>query len=122
MKIVYTAGKYRAPDINGIRVNVLRAEAIAMKYWMKGYGVICPHKNSYLIDNNKIPERTILGADLEMIRRCIDIMVMIPGWEESAGAIEEHTLAKELGLKIIYETEDTIKEYTAQQMIGSHHE
>ena len=120
IKIVYTAGKYRAKTLNGVRVNVLRAEAIAMKYWELGYGVICPHKNCNLIDNRKISDDLILNADFEMIRRCVDIMVMVPGWEESDGATQEHNLAKKLGMEIIYETEETIQEYFTQYIRGTH--
>jgi hypothetical protein len=119
MKIAYTAGKYRAESMNGVRVNVLRAEAIAMKYWELGYGVICPHKNCYLIDNTKINEALILNADFEMIRRCVDIMVMIPGWKTSDGAKQEHALAKQIGLEIIYEKEEAIAKYLKQYIRGT---
>jgi hypothetical protein len=119
MEIVYTAGKYRSETLNGVRVNVLRAEAIAMKYWGLGYGVICPHKNCNLIDSIKIDDDLILGADFEMIRRCVDIMVMVPGWKTSDGARQEHALAKKLGIKIIYEEEETIVKYFQQYIRGT---
>jgi hypothetical protein len=32
----------------------------------------------------------------------IDIMVMLSGWELSAGAVVEHTLAASMGMHIIY--------------------
>lgn len=118
-KIAYTAGKYRAETLNGVRINTLRAEAIAIKYWELGYGVICPHKNCFMIDCESVNDDLIMEADLIMIQRCVDVMIMIPGWEDSEGAIKEHNLAVKLGIKIIYETEETIMEYLHKVIGGT---
>lgn len=119
MKIVYIAGKYQAPHLNGVRINVLRAEALAMAYWAKGYGVICPHKNCNLIECPGLTEEQIMEAFFTIIRRCVDVMVMIPGWQDSRGATQEHDLAKALGIEIIYETEEIISEYLKKQVRGT---
>ena len=119
MRIAYIAGKYQSPTLNGVRINVLRAEALAMKYWVKGYGVICPHKNCNLIECPEITEDQIMGAFFSMIERCVDIMVMIPGWQDSRGATQEYDLAVKLGIEIVYETEETISEYLRKPVRGT---
>lgn len=119
MRIAYIAGKYQAKHLNGVRINVLRAEALAMSYWTKGYGVICPHKNCNLIECPDLTEEQIMEAFFIMIRRCVDVMVMIPGWEDSRGATQEHDLAVKLGIEIIYETEETIARYLRKQVRGT---
>lgn len=101
MKMLYVAGPYRAGSPHGIVENIRRAEVVALKYWNKGYAVICPHKNTALLDG-AAADTVWLEGDLEMIRRS-DTVVMMNGWEKSQGASSEHALAKELDLEIIYE-------------------
>ncbi len=101
MKVVYVAGPYRADSEYGVLSNIRRAEEIAVKYWGRGYAVICPHKNTSFL-GGKFSDQTYLNGDLEFVRRA-DIIVMCPGWAESKGARGELMLAKALGKKIIYE-------------------
>jgi len=101
MKIVYIAGKYRAKTIYQINKNIQLAEDVALKYWKKGYAVICPHKNTSFLDGS-LPDDVWLNGDLEILRRC-DVIVMMRDWQDSKGAVEELKLAKKLGLKVIYE-------------------
>ena len=100
MKVVYLAGPYRAKTIHKVVENIRTAEKYAIELWKKGYAVICPHKNSALLDG-VVPDDYFLGGDHEILKRC-DIVYMLPGWEKSAGASAEHQLAKNLGIEIIY--------------------
>ncbi len=101
MRIVYIAGKYRALDTIGVVHNIQVARHYAEKYWNMGYAVICPHANSGWMEAN-VPEQILMEGDLDIIKRC-DIIVMIPGWEDSVGAINEHATALQYGVKVIYE-------------------
>lgn len=103
MKLAYIAGPYRADTINGIVQNIRNAEKVAMKYWKKGYAVICPHKNTALFDGI-CPDETWLKGDIEILKRC-DVIIMAPGWVKSEGACIEHDFAIKYGLEIIYEDE-----------------
>ena len=87
MKVVYIAGPYRADTPHGIVENIRRAEDVAITYWRRGYAVICPHKNTALLDG-ACPDETWLKGDLELLRRC-DIIVMMKGYEHSTGARAE---------------------------------
>lgn len=97
--IVYIAGPYREKCIYDTVQNIRKAEMYACEYWRKGYTVICPHKNTALLDGWEPDEVWLEGAK-ELLRRS-DIIVMIPGWQSSKGSVAEYELALELGKEII---------------------
>ena len=99
----YIAGPYRADTWEGIEKNIQAAAVVAVKYWRMGYAVICPHKNTSHFDG-LAPDEIWLRGDIELLK-CCDVIVMMTNWKESKGAIEEHTIAKHNGLKVIYEDE-----------------
>jgi hypothetical protein len=115
MKLVYTAGPYRAKTEYGVKLNIDKAEKVALAFWKKGYSVICPHKNTAFFGGAVDEKEPVFGSaettsvwlegDFEMIRRC-DAIVLIPGWEKSTGSVEEYKLAKSLGKEIIVVDED----------------
>jgi hypothetical protein len=101
-KLCYVAGPYRAPNEYGVLKNIERARDIAIKWWQKPYtAVICPHTNSAYFDG-ACPQETWLEGYLHILSTC-DIVVMVPGWEQSAGSVAEHDLAMRLGKEIVYE-------------------
>jgi hypothetical protein len=100
-KVIYIAGKYRDGTINGVWENIQTARTAARKYWLMGYAVICPHLNTMLMDGEDT-DNLFLEGDAELLRRS-DAIVMLSGWEESAGAKSEHELATKQGKEIIYE-------------------
>ena len=100
MKLAYISGPYRAATVHGILENIRRAEAVALRYWQTGYAVICPHKNTALMDG-ACYDHVWLEGDLEILSRC-DVVVMMPGWERSEGAKAERQRAIDLGLELVY--------------------
>jgi hypothetical protein len=101
MKLAYVAGPYRATTIHQVVKNIRSAEEVALRYWLKGYAVICPHKNTALLDG-AAPDEVWLNGDLEILSRC-DVIIMAPGWENSRGACAELDFALDRGLEVIYE-------------------
>lgn len=101
MKVAYIAGPYRAKNGSTILENVRRAEAVAIKYWRKGYAVFCPHLNSAFMDGI-CPDEMFLDAGLEFVRRS-DVFVLMRDAEASSGTTRELSLARELKKEIIYE-------------------
>jgi uncharacterized protein DUF4406 len=100
MKVAYIAGPYSSKSIAGVVRNIREAERIAIQWWHHGFAVICPHMNTALLDG-EIDYETFMEGDLEFVRRA-DLIVMMPGWRNSAGAAREHALAEELGKRIVY--------------------
>ncbi len=107
MRIAYIAGPYRAATPHGILQNVRAAEAVAIKYWQKGYAVICPHKNSALFDG-LLPDEIWLSGYLAILAKC-DVCIMMTGWENSEGARQEHEFARAHGIEIIYDQGSEIR-------------
>lgn len=110
MKIAYTAGPYRAPHIWGVVQNIRAAEAVAVELWRMGIAALCPHKNTALLDGATggagFGDAAVwLEGDLEMLRRC-DLIVMVPGWEQSQGAKAEREEAKARGIPVMYWPQD----------------
>ena len=108
-KLIYTAGKYSGETYSEIDDNIRKAEHVAIQLWVKGWGVICPHKNTAHLGVFEavanISYEDWLEADLEMIRRC-DAIFMLKDWRESNGAKREHALAIEIGIPIYYNIAD----------------
>ncbi len=97
-KVIYVAGKYRGPHAWAIENNIRRAEELALEVWAMGAVALCPHANTRFYQG-ALPDEVWLEGDLELLRRC-DAILMVPGWEESKGAIVEERLAAQLGLHV----------------------
>ncbi len=101
MKVAYIAGPYRAKTPHGIVENIRKAEQYAIKYWSMGYAVICPHKNTALLDG-VCPDEVWLEGAMELLRRA-DVVVFIPGYKDSTGSMAEFDEAVVMGKEIIIE-------------------
>jgi hypothetical protein len=107
MQVAYVAGPFRSSTFWGIFQNIRAAEAVSLKYWKLGYAVICPHLNTANFDG-AIPKEldsVWLDGDLEIMKRC-DVVVAMPTWKNSLGAVNEIRIAIELGIPVIYESPD----------------
>ena len=98
LKLVYTAGPYRADTERGVVRNIRRAEAAALAIWQLGAVAICPHMNTRLF-GGAAPDEVWLRGDLQILSRC-DAIFMVEGWQESSGAKHERALAERLGLLV----------------------
>lgn len=110
MKLAYTAGPYRAKTLNGIVKNIQCAENVMIDLLRLGYAVICPHKNTALMDGvlGDDDAHLWLEMDLVMLERC-DCIVMVPGWERSEGAKAEKHFAESKGIPVFYWPKDCIE-------------
>ena len=110
MKLAYTAGPYRAKTLHGVMENIGNAESAMIDLLRLGYAVICPHKNTALLDGTLGEDDSYIWieGDLVMLERC-DCIVMIPGWERSEGAKAEKKFAESKGIPIFYWPRDCIE-------------
>lgn len=111
-EVLYVIGPYRAATVREVVENIRRAEAVALKYWQLGYVVICPHTNSALFDG-AISDEVILRGDIEIMKRC-DGVVILPGWQSSAGSIGEIKVAVERRLRIIFEDDAYMADWASR--------
>jgi len=107
MKIAYISGPITAPTISKHYDNLQSGREAAIRYWKLGYAVICPHMNTAFMDGifgENYDDNWIgfLQGDMEFIR-VADVVIMLPGWQESRGAKKEHEKAMKLSKEIIYE-------------------
>lgn len=99
MKVAYVAGPYRSRlGAWGVKCNIDAAMAVARELWMKGYVVICPHGNTAFMDGTDTDHVFLLG-DLEILRRC-DLLVALPGYQSSTGAVAEVEFARERSIPV----------------------
>lgn len=109
MKIAYTAGPYRSKTEWGLYNNIHTARGVAVILWGMGFGVICPHANTALFggsvnDNDDVADtdNIWLKGDIEFIKRAVDVLVVLPGWENSSGTKLEIATASVKNIPIIY--------------------
>ncbi len=106
MLSAYIAGLYAAPTREEEDYNVHRAGKAAAIYRRKGFRVFVPHLQSGYIDRNFNNDGYFvyedwLEEDIYWLAKC-DVVVFLPGWEDSRGACIEHMVAKGLGKEIHY--------------------
>ena len=91
-KILYIAGPYKAKTTHGVFRNIMEARRRMEWAWVNGYIPICPHTNSAFTDG-LVDEEVILSGYCRLVAGC-DAIMMIDGWEESNGSIEELIVAE----------------------------
>ena len=112
-KLIYTAGPYRSKlGIHGVVQNIREAEEWMTMLWVNGASVICPHKNTALLDGiYGLKGEDWLDGDFVQVERC-DALFLLPGWETSDGTRQEIEVAKAAGIRIFtYEEFDKVLEW-----------
>ena len=100
MKVIYTAGPYRADTVYGITCNIERARELSAYVWELGHVALSPHLNTALFDG-LVSDQAFLDGTLELMRRA-DAVVLIPGWQRSEGTKAEIKEAEKLGIPVLY--------------------
>lgn len=114
MKVAYVAGPYRADTIHGVAQNIQKARNVALRLWKLGYAVICPHSNTAFFDV-ACPDSVWLEGNIEILKRC-DLVVLVDGWENSAGTRREVEVAAAYGIPIyVYQNDDQLRLYDMER-------
>lgn len=98
MKLVYIAGSYRAPTEYEVLKNIERARNVGLYVRKCGACAFVPHSNSAFL-GGALPDEFFLAEGLEILSRC-DAMVLVQGWETSAGTRAEIAEAERLGIPV----------------------
>lgn len=98
MKLVYIAGPFRAADAWEVHCNVHRAELASREIAGMGAMPVAPHSIGAHMDGTETAEFWLSGT-LELMRRC-DAVLVLSGYEHSAGTLGEIQEAKRLGLPL----------------------
>ncbi len=96
LKLVYIAGRYRAPTGWQIDQNIQRAREFGAEVAKMGAMPLVPHANTAHYDGLNTDEFWLAGT-LELLKRC-DAVMLIPNWEASSGARAEVAYAQENGI------------------------
>lgn len=96
--IVYIAGPFRGETPWAVEQNVREAEALALDVARAGFIPLCPHA-MYRHFDKSLPDAFWLEATRELLVLA-DAILLLPHWQESAGARAERDLAEEIGLPI----------------------
>ena len=106
IRIVYIAGPYRAPTIDGIMRNIVAAREVAIQVWKAGLIPLCPHLNSACMDG-VVSDQVFLDGDLAILARC-DAVLCVSGYQDSDGARTEVAFANDNEIPI-YDTIEELK-------------
>jgi hypothetical protein len=102
--VVYIAGPLRGATAWDVEQNIRRAEEVAVRVARAGGIPICPHANTRFINSQQTDEFWLEG-DLEILRRC-DGLVVVEGWENSAGTLGEIACAQAEDIPFIFYSGD----------------
>lgn len=95
-KIAYISGKISGIPLESARANFDRGEKLMLS---RGYNVVNPLLMHAGAD---LTWQQYMRLDISALMLC-DAIYMLTGWYLSKGARLEHTIAKAVGLEIIYE-------------------
>lgn len=105
--LVYIAGAFGALSPAGHEENVHRAAAYRMPVAQLGCYPVCPHKNTESLggptgfDPDAKQQTAWYEGSIQLLRRC-DVLLLIPGWEASAGSKTEKAAAEGWGIPVVY--------------------
>lgn len=107
--LVYVAGPFRGASHWAIAENIRRAERVALAVWEAGWPALCPHANTAHFQE-ALPDHVWLDGDLMMLEEC-GAVVLVEGWEQSAGTRAEMVHAATFELPIFTSVERLVAHF-----------
>ena len=120
IRYIYIAGKYtgRTHDAESyfeIQRNIDAACEAARELARRGYGFFCPHQHSahFEVIAPDIPPAYWYELDLHFMYHC-DALLMLPGWEQSRGAVIERDEAYARNTPVFYSIGELVEHMPAE--------
>lgn len=98
---VYVSGPITAKGGFSVEENVAAAVKVYLSLLRRGIPTFCPHlSGAFPSAFSDVDYETWLAYDLAVISRCTHVLLM-PRWEQSAGAIRERAYAESIGVPVV---------------------
>lgn len=114
MPYIYIAGPYTGKTHDHLSYyqidsHIKQAEEAAARLSLAGVGFFCPHKHSehFEVIVPAVPPSYWYELDIHFMRSC-DAILMLPGWQDSKGSLEEWRLMEEWGRPVFYSIEEVL--------------
>jgi hypothetical protein len=105
---VYVAGPYSADNILDVLKNIRTGISAATLLLQNGFAVFCPFVDFQYGLSGSLPMEVYKNNSLEFLNSC-DIILMLPGWEQSKGAKEELRIAMFRNMRVFYDVETLLQ-------------
>jgi len=111
--IIYVAGPYSNDNPDIIDENIGKARQIAITLMDMGYGVIVPHLNTFKFEHTckNITYEDFQELYLKLMIRGSDVVLFIPGWQDSKGCKMEKLVADALDLPVYTVVSELIEDF-----------
>ena len=108
MKRVYVAGPYSADNVLGVLDNVRRGIHWATLVFEAGHAPYCPWLDMhYRLMSLRGTDEAMQVEDFQKASlawlRVSDVLLAIPGWQQSKGTMAEIAIAEQRGIPVLYE-------------------
>ena len=114
MAIAFVCGPYfdrELPDGSFLKKedNVWMARHVAIELWKRDIAVICPHLNTQDFETEVSDDSIFVRGYLEIIRRIIDLMILLPNWQFSANSCREREEALRFKIPVYNDLDDFLR-------------
>lgn len=98
-ELIYVAGPFRNSSSWEQEQNIRRAEAVGLAVERLGLFALVPHVETRFFGFATLPDQHWLARGLAQLRRC-DAVLLVEGWQASAGTADEIRLARALHMPV----------------------
>ena len=88
---------------------VWMARHVAIELWKCDIAVICPHLNTQDFETEVSDDSVFVRGYLELIRRSIDLMIVLPNWQFSENSCREREEALRFKIPIYNSLDDFLR-------------
>jgi hypothetical protein len=99
-RLVYISGPISAASATEVFANIGRFSRVEYLLLKSGFAPVNPAADAWLCMQGEVSKEELLEKDHALIVAC-DAMMLLDGWEESAGATQEYTWAVQAGVPTV---------------------